>query len=227
VGALPTGQHRAVGLTTSRWVVEREAVDVFDRPWPEPAVPTAWVVEVTEAVVVLGSTQPRSVVAPGVNAVRRRSGGGAVLVEPGGLVWVDVLVPAGDPLWQHDVGRAFAWLGRAWAGALADAGVGGAAAHEGPLVISAWSGIVCFAGLGPGEVTLDGAKVVGMCQRRARAGALFQCAALLDWQPRRLLDRLALDDDERVRGTHELATAARGLDLDRSILVDAFLDRLP
>ncbi len=211
----------------SRWVVEREAADVFDRPWPAPAVPTVWVVEVTEAAVVLGSTQPRSVVAPEVNAVRRRSGGGAVLVEPGGLVWVDVLVPAGDPLWEHDVGRAFAWLGRAWVAALADAGVAGAEAHEGPLVTSAWSGMVCFAGLGPGEVTLNGAKVVGMCQRRARAGALFQCAALLDWQPRRLLDRLVLDDDERDRGSQELARAARGLAIDPAILVDAFLGRLP
>ncbi len=227
MGALPAGQRRAVGLTTLRWVVEREAADVFDRPWPEPAVRTVWVVEVTEAAVVLGSTQPESVVVPGVNAVRRRGGGGAVLVEPGGLVWVDVLVPAADPLWEHDVGWAFAWLGRAWVGALADAGVSGAEAYEGPLVTNAWSRIVCFAGLGPGEVTLEGVKVVGMCQRRARAGALFQCAALLDWQPRRLLDRLALDHDERDRGTNELATAARGLDVEPSILVDAFLDRLP
>lgn len=150
-----------------------------------------------------------------------------MLVEPGGLVWVDVLVPTGDPLWEHDVGRAFAWLGRAWVGALAAAGIAGAEAHEGPLITSAWSGIVCFAGLGPGEVTLEGSKVVGMCQRRARAGALFQCAALLDWRPRRLLNRLALDDDERDRGAHELARAARGLAIDPSILVDAFLDRLP
>ena len=150
-----------------------------------------------------------------------------MLVEPGGLVWVDVLVPAGDPLWEHDVGRAFAWLGRAWVAAMGDAGVAGSEAHEGSLVTNEWSPLVCFAGLGPGEVTLDGAKVVGLCQRRTRAGALFQCAALLDWQPRRLLDRLALDDDERDRGTRELATAARGLAIDASLLVDAFLDRLP
>ena len=190
-------------------------------------MPTVWVVEATEVAVVIGSTQPESVVAPGVNAVRRRSGGGAVLVEPGALVWVDVLVPAGDRLWEHDVGRAFAWLGRAWVAALADAGVAGAEVHEGPLVTNGWSELVCFAGLGPGEVTVDGAKVVGMCQRRTRAGALFQCAALIDWQPRRMLDHLALDDDERERGRQELAAAARGLDLDPSTLVDAFLDRLP
>jgi lipoate-protein ligase A len=195
----------------------------FDRPWPEPAVRTVWVVEPTAPVVVLGSTQPASVVAPGVATVRRRSGGGAVLVEPGGLVWVDVLVPAGDPLWEVDVGRAFLWLGRVWAGAVG----GDAQVHEGGLVVTPWSPLVCFAGLGPGEVTVDGAKVVGLCQRRTRAGALFQCAALLDWQPRRLLDRLALTDEERERGARELADAARGIDVDPGTLVDAFLDRLP
>ncbi len=199
----------------------------FDRRWPDPAVPTVWVVEVTETVVVLGSTQADSVVAAGAPAVRRRSGGGAVLVEPGGLVWVDVAVPAGYLLWEADVGRAFAWLGRAWVGALADAGVAGAVAHDGPLVAAPWSPLVCFAGLGPGEVTLGGAKVVGMCQRRTRAGALFQCAALLDWQPRRLLDRLALTDEQRERGARDLAGVARGGGVEPSALVAALVDRLP
>ena len=189
---------------------------------------SAWVLEATGVAVVLGSTQPDSVVASGTPTVRRRSGGGAVLVEPGGLVWVDVLVPAGDPLWEVDVGRAFAWLGRAWAGALADAGVrGDVRAHEGPLVTTALSALVCFAGLGPGEVTVDGAKAVGLCQRRTRAGALFQCAALLDWQPARLLDRLALTDEQRRRGAEELAGVARALEVDPNVLVEALLDRLP
>jgi len=177
--------------------------------------------------VVLGSTQPAAVVAPGVEAVRRRSGGGAVLVEPDGLVWVDVLVPAGDPLWEADVGRAFAWLGTAWVDALAGAGVAGAMAHAGPVVSTPWSSLVCFAGLGPGEVTVKGAKVVGVCQRRTRAGALFQCAAVLDWQPARLLDRLALTPTQRAAGAADLAGVARGLDVDPPALVAALLDRLP
>ena len=200
---------------------------VLDRPWPEPAVPTVWLVEVTAPAVVLGSTQPASAVVPGAAAVRRRSGGGAVLVQPGGLVWVDVLVPAGDPLWDADVGRAFAWLGRAWVGALGDAGVPGARAHDGPLLASAWSSRVCFAGLGPGEVSLEGRKVVGMAQRRTRWGALFQCAALLDWQPGRLLEQLALSDGDRRRGAEELAAVARALDVDAEVLVGALLARLP
>lgn len=185
----------------------------------------------TRPALVLGSTQPASVVATGagatVDVVRRRSGGGAVLVEPGKLVWVDVLVPAGDLLWDDDVGRAFAWLGRAWDGALADLGVPGTAVHAGPPVETSWSRLVCFAGLGPGEVTVGGAKVVGMCQRRTRAGALFQCAALLAWEPDRLLDLLALPDADRRRAGADLAASARGVDVDPVALVAALVGRLP
>ena len=39
----------------------------------------------------------------GVAVVRRRSGGGAVLLDPGGVVWVDVVVPRHDPRWDDDV----------------------------------------------------------------------------------------------------------------------------
>ena len=192
-----------------------------------------WVLEATQPAVVLGSTQPESVVVPGTPAVRRRSGGGAVLVEPGGLVWVDVFVPAGDPLWEVDVGRAFAWLGDTWAAAVG-AGAqgrhpapGAARAHAGPLISTPWSKLVCFAGLGPGEVTVHGAKVVGMAQRRTRAGALFQCAALLDWRAERLLHHLALTEEQRRRGAEDLAGVARGLDVEPAALVAALLDRLP
>ncbi|MGI8983034.1 MAG: hypothetical protein ACR2HM_00630, partial [Acidimicrobiales bacterium] len=93
----------------------------------------------------------------------------------------------------------------------------------GPLVTTPCSRLVCFAGLGPGEVTLSGAKVVGMAQRRSRAGALFQCAALREWRPERLIDRLALSGDQRRRAARELAGVARGVDID----VDAFLRLLP
>lgn len=203
------------------------AADLFRRPWPEPAARSVWVVEPDDTAVVLGSTQLDSVVVPGMPFVRRRSGGGAVLVEPGALVWVDVFVPAGDPLWEADVGRAFAWFGEAWRQALTAAGIVGACVHTGPLVSAPWSDLVCFAGVGPGEVTVEGAKVVGMAQRRARTGALFQSAALLDWSPARLLDRLALTDDERRRGARELAGVARPVAADADVLVAALLDRLP
>src|SRR5947207_41753 len=64
--------------------------------------------DVERPAIVLGSAQRDDglVVGPGVDVVRRRSGGGAVLLVPGDVVWADVTIPAGDPLWETDVGRA-------------------------------------------------------------------------------------------------------------------------
>jgi lipoate-protein ligase A len=144
-----------------------------------------------------------------VDVIRRRSGGAAVLVEPGATVWIDVTIPAGDPLWDNDVGRAFHWLGAAWAEVLAAEGLP-ARMHEGGLRSTPWSGRVCFAGLGPGEVTVDGRKVVGLSQRRVREAVRFQCCARLRWEPERLLDLLALDDAERRLGSEALRDVATG-----------------
>ncbi len=146
----------------------------------------------------------------GVEVVHRRSGGSAVLVEPGTAVWVDVVIPAGDPLWDHDVGRAFHWLGAAWVEVLAAGGLA-AGWHDGAMQRTPWSDWVCFAGLGPGEVTIAGRKAVGFSQRRTREGALFQCCALSSWEPERLLDLLALDETERARAAAELADVATGI----------------
>ncbi|HEX3393491.1 MAG TPA: hypothetical protein VHS52_03100 [Acidimicrobiales bacterium] len=166
---------------------------------------------------VVGSTQPLGVVddeaasAAGVAVVRRRSGGGAVLVGTGDVVWVDVFIPASDARWEPDVGRATHWLGRAWADTLVALGAE-ARWHEGPLVGSQWSSLVCFAGLGPGEVvTGPGGKVVGISQRRTRAGTLFQCAALLSWDPTAILSVLRLEDGERSSAAHDLEGVAVGL----------------
>jgi lipoate---protein ligase len=174
------------------------------------------VVDVDRPTLVLGSTQPDeavdalATVRAGVAVIHRRSGGSAVLVEPGEALWVDVAIPAGDPLWEDDVGRAFHWLGRAWVAALAAIGVA-ADWHSGPMVKSAWSAQVCFAGLGPGEVTAGGRKAIGMSQRRTRAGALFQCSAALTWEPARLLELLNLSPEDRRRGEADLADVAVGV----------------
>lgn len=192
-----------------------------------------WVHHLTAPALVLGSTQPTAVVdaaaaaAAGVEVVRRRSGGGAVLVEPGGVVWVDVVVPADDPLWDDDVGRAFGWVGESWAAALGDLEVPGVQVHRAGLVTTPWSRLVCFGGLGPGEVTVAGAKVVGLAQRRARGGAWFQGAALLRWRPRDLLDLLALTGDQREQAEADLGGRAATVDLAPEALVAAFLDALP
>lgn len=191
---------------------------------PDPPARLVRVLEVDRPALVLGSTQSVTVAdddacaARGVDVVHRRSGGGAVLVEPDRLVWLDVVVPAGDLLWCDDVGRAFLWLGDAWAAALARcwspvAGPGPVRVHRGGLVCpNRWGRLVCFAGLGPGEVvTAAGAKVVGMAQRRTRSAALFQCAVPLAWDPVGLMELMALRPEERERGAAELGGAAVAL----------------
>jgi lipoate-protein ligase A len=193
---------------------------------------TVWVCEPTGPAVVLGSAQPDAVAdraaceRAGVAIVRRRSGGGAVLVEPGRLLWLDVLLPAGDPLWDRDVGRAFLWLGQVWAEALRGLGVD-AAVHGGGLERAPWSSLVCFGAVGTGEVTVGGAKVVGISQRRAREGARFQCSALGAWAPEDLLALLELDSPARRAAAADLTPRAQGVGVPLDALLDAVLAALP
>ena len=43
------------------------------------------------------------------------------------------------------------------------------------MVETPWSELVCFAGVGPGEVLLGAGKLVGLSQRRTRHGIRVQC----------------------------------------------------
>jgi lipoate---protein ligase len=99
---------------------------------------------------------------------------------------------------------------------------------RGGLQHSRWSRRICFAGLGPGEVTIGERKLVGMAQRRTRQGALFQCALPIAWDPAGLLDVLDLSDQERKRATSELAEMAMGTGAALAAAVGAALvDGLP
>lgn len=188
------------------------------RELPHPVTRSVWWFETVGPAVALGSAQALEVVdasaaaAAGVEVVRRRSGGGVVWLAPGAVTWVDVVLPSGDPHWVDDVGRSAGWLGQAWALALADLGLTGAAVHDGPIERTAHSVLVCFAGLAPGEVTMGGRKVVGISQRRTRRGARFQCAVLHTWDPRPLIDVLALPTaDQATDLAADLAGVAVGI----------------
>lgn len=182
----------------SRW--RGSAGEFHARTLTAPVAPAVWVFDVAAPAVVLGSSQPWAAVdagacaAAGVEVVKRRSGGGAVLLEPGAVVWFDVIVP---PSVLHgagvgdDVGASMVWLGRAVAAALGDLGVTGIRVHDGPMVRTPWSATVCFDGVGPGEVLAAGGKLVGISQRRSRAGARFQCAVHTAWSPKALIALLA------------------------------------
>jgi lipoate-protein ligase A len=209
-----TGSWPVVHLTGPAGALHAESAAALSDAAPRRV---ARLLSADRPTMVLGSNQPEAHFDPGalqqagLALTRRRSGGGAVLVGPGHVLWADFVVPAGDPLWDDDVGRAAWWVGDLWARALLVAGRDGTAVWKGPMRPSRWSPVVCFAGLGPGEVTVDGRKMVGVSQRRNRRAVLFQTAALLDWRPRDYLDVVA----PGVGGTHpELAGAAAGVGVE-------------
>jgi lipoate---protein ligase len=220
----------------SGWELRRltgRAADLHAEPLPEVPGRAVWVLDATAPALVLGSTQSERLVdgeaaaAAGIEVVHRRSGGGVVLVLPGETAWVDVILPAGDPLWDDDIARAAHWVGRAWQSALAELGVEPTEVHEGPLACGPLGRLVCFATVGAGEVTVPGGdglrKVVGISQRRTRGVARFQCAAYRRWDPDPLARLLRLDHE----GRRAIADAAIGTERDPAALVDAFLRQLP
>jgi len=185
-------------------------------PFPLDGRQVRWC-EVTEPALIVGSAQPGEMVdeaasvAAGLEVVRRRSGGAAVVVGPGRLVWADVVIPVGDPLWVDDVGVAPLWVGEWWAEAVRSFGIGPVSVST-TMVHGPLSRLVCFAGRGPGEVICGARKLVGVSQRRTRRAALFQVALLLHWDPDEAVAGLAVGPVGRARVARELAALAVGAD---------------
>jgi lipoate-protein ligase A len=211
------------------WTVEvhdGSAAELHGRAVDEPAGRAVWWLAPSRPALVLGSSQhpdvadERALERSGTELVRRRSGGGVVLLVPGEVSWVDVVLPAGDPLWDDDVGRASHWLGAVWARVAATFGVD-AQVHRGPMVRTPWSRLVCFAGLGPGEVQVGERKLVGVSQRRTRSWARFQCAVYRRWDPAALVELL-----RPPRPTAAELTDVATLDVPDADLRAAFLAAL-
>jgi lipoate---protein ligase len=230
------------------WVIERrtETARVLHEPWPGRALLENRVVGLCAVVgsraIVLGSTQDADrvdahrVARDGVDVVRRSSGGGAVVVAPAAQVWLEVWLPRPDPLWDDDVIASSWWLGETWARALDGLGVSNLRVHRGRATRTGWSDMVCFAGVGPGEVTAGTAKVVGIAQRRTRRGARFGSLAFVSWDPASVVSLLALDDAAGVTGASsaldDVAVGVRRLlppplcDIDDGAVISAVEDAL-
>ena len=155
------------------------------RPMPADGRRRLSLLEVRRPAIVLGSTSTEPSAASWdsrtVDVVRRRSGGGLVWLDPVNSTWIDVFVPRTDPLHQADVGRAFLWLGNRLAAAARRAGLD-ARVHNGPYRPGPDRGLVCFEGLGAGEVVVGAQKLIGISQRRTRAGSRFQCVWYRRWE---------------------------------------------
>ena len=171
--------------------------------------------EVKRPSLVLGSTQTVAVVdadrawRSGVDVLRRRSGGGAVLLYPGAQVWADLWVPRGDPLWTAEPRASAIAVGEWWARALGSERV---SVHRGSSVPAPGSDAVCFAGVGPGEVMWGRRKVVGLAQWRSREGVLVHGCAYRRWDPVTIADLLSRPPATRRALAAAMEDAATGLD---------------
>ena len=183
-------------MPVSGWSVEHcsgTAQELHDRRLDEVNGPAIWVNAPVRRALVLGASQTPDLVdtaraeALGIEVSRRRSGGGIVLVDPATSVWIDVVVPIGGQGPTSEPAPLFRWIGDAWLSALRRLGIGGLSMHEGRLTDRDRTRLLCFAGLGPGEVvqqTPDGPrKVVGLSQRRTRRAARVQGLFVTDWGP--------------------------------------------
>ncbi len=178
--------------------------------------------DVHRPVLVLGSAQPGSLVDAdralegGTRVVRRRSGGAAVLLVPGAQIWADLWVPRDDPLWSGEPRTSAAVAGEWWVRALRAVPLAeepdALTVHRGGPVPAYGSDVVCFAGVGPGEVVRGGRKVVGLAQWRSREGVLVHGCAYRRWDPEPLVGLLALPVSERRALVEALRDVALGLE---------------
>lgn len=155
----------------------------------------------------------------GVRAYRRTSGGTAVVVDAG-LLGLDVALPAAHPLNTTDVVRAYEWMGVLWERAVNTLGIAKARAVPVdevrailPLAKDDPLRLACYGTLSPWEVVVGKRKLVGLCQVRRKAGALYQVGVYLRFDPKALGTLLDLNNNRRkVLGTR-LHNAAVGLDV--------------
>jgi lipoate-protein ligase A len=143
-----------------------------------PRSPRAWAQPGNRPLVVLGRSQQGWPVHRVLAVRQRASGGGAVLSGPW-MLRSAVRLPRDHPLLKRGPAAAARWFGDLHLEWLQAQGVRGLERYEGPLQ-DHWS---CFSGRGPGEVLVDGRKLVGIAQRWRRRDALLSAGTLLTVPP--------------------------------------------
>lgn len=175
----------------------------------------------------------------GILIMNRRSGGGAVLVTPDDPIWLDVWIPRDDPLWDFDIVRAAHWIGTWWVRVLEELGVRKLFVYRTRPTKSFLADAICFAGLGPGEVTVANRKLTGVAQWRCHDGSLFHCALYKRWDALSLYPLINLSDHIGLGGfdrtellehllSHTLGLeTALGSSFEPARIIDAALRALP
>ncbi len=163
-----------MGTVPSSRVVRVEIRELYDyEELRHSAVASMFVARVGGPTLVLGGSQRLEVLngerLGDIRLRRRRGGGGLVLLQPGDL-WIDWWIPSGDTRWSKDVHVSSINVGRWWQRVLRERVAGEITVHEGPLVGDPAHRVICFAGRGPGEVFVNDKKAVGVTQWRVREG---------------------------------------------------------
>jgi len=228
------GSNTLPTLLDSSWKLYTELVSAGEQHGRDlVAERSVWDVRITRKAIVLGSRQDESLLnselcsRDEIEIVRRRSGGGIVFLAPGEHVWLDVVVPRGDVLWSDDVAQASWWLGDVWVQTLQSLGLNNVSVHRESLSSDAWGDLLCFAGVGPGEVVQrddkETSKLVGISQRRTRDYARFQCTIYTKWNSH--------DVDLYVVNTpgnlSEIAHRVAAVQASQQAIVDTFVSHLP
>lgn len=205
-------QTNAGGWSVHEWTGSAE--EFHDREVSGPR--SVWLCNVTSPALVLGSSQPDTDIdleaasRSNLHVIRRRTGGGAVFLHPEQSTWIDVTIDRDDPLWVDDISASMTWLGGAFVKALSP--WVNASVYSGRFDVGAGGlgRVVCFASSAPGEVFVDGKKLVGISQRRGRSGARFQCVVYRTWSPGEWTDLVANKDVSGRIGDLRVATVPRG-----------------
>jgi lipoate-protein ligase A len=228
------GSNTLPTLPNSSWKLYTEYVSAGEQHGRDLVAERAvWDVHITQKAMVLGSRQDESLLnaelcnRDEIEIVHRRSGGGIVFLAPGEHVWLDVVVPRGDSLWSDDVAQSSWWLGDVWVKTLNALGENNVLVHHESLSSDAWGDLLCFAGVGPGEVVRQSAeslsKFVGISQRRTRDYARFQCTIYTKWNPH--------DVEMYVVNTpgnlSEIAHRVAAVQESQQAIVDTFVSHLP
>lgn len=130
----------------------------------------------------LGRAQ-RGVATSPVLPVRQRSGGGGAVLAGPWLLRTAVLLPPAHALVGRGPAAAARWFGNVHRQWLQAQGIVAATLYDGPTV-DHWA---CFAGRGPGEVVVEGRKMVGIAQTWRRRAVLLVAGTLVSPPPWPLL----------------------------------------
>ena len=218
----------------SSWIIETkysETALAHEANLDEWREPTIWIIEPKDSCLVLGKSQRGRdflnlsyLEEQNINLAVRQSGGGAVLVAPEDMLWVDIFVPKESKFWIADIAKASIWIGGIWHDALKRLDIECSLFDENFSRSEAYD-LICFIGRAPGELFINTRKILGISQRRSKFGTRFQCALIINWKPDHMIAAYTSSPIPNFDQMISRAGIASGC--EKQDALNAFLSALP